>query len=124
MINRELEEILVGNPWVARHGLTSAQYQAEFNKWTKHGWRLREVSGYGVGNQDRYAAIWEKSSGRAWEAHHRMTADQYQTQFDQLVDQGCRLRWVSGYGVGADAYYAGLWERDAMSDADIDLIDS
>src|SRR5262245_66587487 len=32
--------------WVARHGLTSAQYQAEFDKLIGQGYRLVEVSGY------------------------------------------------------------------------------
>src|ERR1700730_16103139 len=44
----------MSNPWLARHGMTSAQYQAEFDKWTGQGFRLREVSGYGVGAQDFY----------------------------------------------------------------------
>ncbi len=104
--------------------MTSDQYQATFKDLVSKGFRLRQVSGYGVGNQDLYAAIWEKSGGPTWEAHHRMTSDQYQGQFDQLVDQGYRLVWVSGYGVGTAAYYAALWQSEAMSDADLSLIDS
>ena len=56
--------ITLANPWVARHGLSGAEYQAEFNKWTGQGYRLEQVSGYGVGNQVFYAAIWEKKT--AW----------------------------------------------------------
>jgi Bacterial tandem repeat domain 1 len=32
--------------WVARHGMTSAQYQAEFDKYVGQGYRLVQVSGY------------------------------------------------------------------------------
>ena len=46
--------------WVARHGLTGAAYQAEFNKWTAQGYKLTDVSGYSQGGQARYIAIWEK----------------------------------------------------------------
>src|SRR6266498_2142331 len=113
-----------GPTWEAHHRMTSDQYQATFNDLVSKGFRLRQVSGYGVGNQDLYAAIWEKSGGATWEAHHRMTSDQYQGQFDQLVDQGYRLVWVSGYGVGTAAYYAALWQSEAISDADLSLIDS
>jgi CubicO group peptidase (beta-lactamase class C family) len=60
----------------------------------------------------------------AWIARHGMTSDQYQTEFDQLVDQGYRLMWVSGYGVGRSASYAALWQSEAMSDPDLSLIDS
>jgi hypothetical protein len=50
--------------WVSRHNLTSAQYQTEFTSWTGKGYRLSQVSGYSDGGQDRYAAIFEKTSAR------------------------------------------------------------
>ena len=43
--------------------MTSAAYQARFNQLVGQGFRLRQVSGYSVGNQDLYAAIWDKSPG-------------------------------------------------------------
>lgn len=46
--------------WVARHGMSSATYQAEFDKYVGQGYVLRTVSGYSVGAEDRYAAIWVK----------------------------------------------------------------
>lgn len=50
-----------GRPaWQARHGLTSAQYQQEFDKLASQGYRPVEVSGYSIGQQDMYAAIWEQ----------------------------------------------------------------
>ena len=50
-------------PWVARHGMTSAQYQQTFNELVGQGFRLVQVSGYEVGGTDRYAAIFEKRAG-------------------------------------------------------------
>jgi hypothetical protein len=46
--------------WQARHGLTSAQYEAAFDELVNQGFRLELVSGYSVGGQDRFAAIWTK----------------------------------------------------------------
>jgi hypothetical protein len=46
--------------WQARHGMTSAQYQSEFNNLTSQGYRLTYVSGYTENNQERFAAIWEE----------------------------------------------------------------
>jgi hypothetical protein len=46
-----------------------------------------------------YAAIFEQRNGPAWVARHGLSADQYQQTFTQLVGQGYRLLWVSGYGV-------------------------
>ncbi len=100
-----------GPAWVARHGLTSAGYQAEFNKLTAQGYRLTRVSGYGVGGQDRYAAIWEKRGGPAWHARHGLSSPAYQAAFDKLVDQGYRVTRVSGYGVGGQDRYAAIWVR-------------
>jgi cytochrome c biogenesis factor len=97
--------------WVARHGMTSAQYQAEFDKYVAQGYRLVQVSGYGIGSQDYYAAIWDKSPSTAWVARHGMTSAQYQAEFDKYVAQGYRLAQVSGYGVGGKDYYAAIWDK-------------
>jgi hypothetical protein len=97
--------------WVARHGLTSAQYQAAFDQFVSQGYRLVDVSGYEVNGQARYAAIWDKSSGSAWVARHGLTSAQYQSNFDQLVKQGYRLVKVSGYTVNGQARYAAIWDK-------------
>lgn len=55
-------------PWVARHGMTGAEYQRQFDQWVGQGYRLTDVSGYNVNGTVRYAAIWEKSTGPAWVA--------------------------------------------------------
>lgn len=44
----------------ARHGLTSSQYQDEWESTTKSGLLTRDVTGYAVGGSARYAAIWRK----------------------------------------------------------------
>ena len=51
---------LVG-PWVARHGMTSAQYQAEFDHQLQHGFYPISVQGGGAGSDARYAAIFAKT---------------------------------------------------------------
>ena len=97
--------------WVARHGMTAGQYQTEFDKFLNQGYRLVHISGYAVGNDARYAAIWNKSSGPAWVARHGLTSSQYQSEFDNLVKQGHRLVHVSGYGIGNQDFYAAIWEK-------------
>ncbi|MEH2072309.1 MAG: hypothetical protein V7K47_29860 [Nostoc sp.] len=100
-----------GPAWVARHGLTSSQYQSTFDQLVGQGYRLVHVSGYAVNGQDRYAAIWEKSDGPAWVARHGLTSSQYQATFDQLVSQGYKLVDVSGYSVNGQARYAAIWQN-------------
>lgn len=98
-------------PWVARHGLSAADYQRTFDDFTRQGYRLRNVSGYESGGQDRYAAVWDKRPGGAWVARHGLTSTQYQQAFDQFVGQGYRLRMVNGYSLGGQDRYAALWEK-------------
>jgi len=112
-----------GPAWLAKHGMTSAQYQTEFNNLANQGYRLVHVSGYGVGNQDFYAAIWEKTSGPAWVARHRMTSPEYQGEFNNYYYQGYRLEMISGYTVGNQDRYAAIWRSVGMSPADIGFID-
>jgi CubicO group peptidase (beta-lactamase class C family) len=100
-----------GPAWVARHGMTSAQYQQEFNTWVRLGYRLVVVDGYEVAGQARYAALWEQKGGPAWVARHGMTSSDYQNEFNNWVGQGYRLTWVEGYAVGGFDYYAAIWEK-------------
>jgi Bacterial tandem repeat domain 1 len=101
-----------GPAFVARHGLTSAQYQQTFDELVGQGFRPVDVSGYEVGGQDRYAAIFEQRPGPAFVARHGLTNAGYQAAFDQAVGQGFRLRKVSGYGVNGQDFYAAIWEAD------------
>jgi len=98
--------------WVARHGMTSAQYQSAFDTYVAQGYRLRWVSGYAQGNTDYYAAIWEKpSTNVAWVAHHGMTSAQYQSYFDQYTSQGYRPILVGGYVVNNVDSYVAIWDK-------------
>lgn len=47
-------------PYKARHGLTSSQYQSEWQSSTGAGLLTRDVTGYSVGGSARYAAIWRQ----------------------------------------------------------------
>ena len=93
----------------AHHGLSADDYQAMFNQLGAQGFRLIDISGYEDNGQARYAAIWDQSSGPAWQAHHGLSADDYQTLFQQLTSQGWRPIRVSGYGVAGTDYYASIW---------------
>ncbi len=100
--------------WVARHGLPQASYQEEVNKWTSQGYRPVQVSGYAVGNQIYYAAIFEKVANPSpWTARHGLSASEYQTEFDKWTNQGYRLTDVSAYSLQGKAYYAAIWEKSA-----------
>jgi hypothetical protein len=104
--------------WVARHGLTSAQYQAAFDQFTSQGYALDWISGYFDGTHDLYAAIWRKIPGvPAWSARHGLTSAEYQTVFNDLTHQGHKLVVVSGYSDGTHDRYAALFRHIAGAPA-------
>ncbi|CAF1265085.1 unnamed protein product [Adineta steineri] len=99
---------------VARHGMTTEQYQKEFNDWTGKGFRLTHVSGYAYKNSARYAAIFEKvTNSPTWSARHGLTANQYQAEFNAQTKAGFVLVLVSGYFVNGIDYYAAIFEKKA-----------
>ena len=105
-------------PWVARHGLTAAQYQAAFDEYLGQGYALNWVSGYFNGSQDLYAAIWVKDASiPAWQARHGLTSDQYQAFFNQVTSQGYKPIVVCGYSDGAVDRYAAIFRHIAGAPA-------
>ena len=48
-------------PWQARHNMTSAHYLQTFDSLGAQGFALIDVSGYEIGGQPLFAAIWIKS---------------------------------------------------------------
>ena len=50
----------------------------------------------------RFASLFDKGDGSAWQARHGMTAEAYQTMFDLLVRQGYRLTYVTATAKGRD----------------------
>jgi CubicO group peptidase (beta-lactamase class C family) len=101
--------------WVVRHGMTNAEYQSEYAKYAGQGYRLVRVCGYELNGQDRYAAIWEKSSGGDWPTHHGMTSQSYQDKFNDYDKRGYRLVWVNGYSINGQDRYAAIWSSWAGS---------
>jgi CubicO group peptidase (beta-lactamase class C family) len=98
--------------WVARHGLTGAQYQSEFNRWTAAPYGLRPtcVSAYQEGGQARLAVVFQKVSGPDWSAAHLMTAAQFDQANTGLDAQHFQPVFLSCVNIGGTRYYNALWE--------------
>lgn len=100
---------------IARHNLTSTQYQSEVTKNHKNGYRLIHVDGYYDGKKVLYAAIWNKQSTSGLRARHGLTGTQYAAEFKKNKNDGYRLVHISGYGVKGKAYYAAIWKKGSPS---------
>jgi CubicO group peptidase (beta-lactamase class C family) len=110
-----------GIGWAAFHGLDNASYQAQFDTLTGQGMRPVDISGYEFNGTDYYTAIFDNSPKLDWVARHGLTADEYQSEFDDNAATGYALTHVAGYGVNGEARYAAIWATDTEeSGEDID----
>ena len=91
---------LPGPDTQAYHGLTDSQHTAKFNALSSAGYRMTSISGYSDTGIARYAAIWQQSDGRYWQARHGLDGAAYQAAFDGLQRQNYRPTRVCGYGDG------------------------
>lgn len=96
---------------VALAGLTSAQYQTEFNNQAAAGRKLVYLNGYTSGGTNRFSAIWTGVGPSAWVAHHDLSSSQFQTAFDNWTGQGLITRIVTGYERNNVANFAGMWSN-------------
>lgn len=99
--------------WVARHGLTSAEFQSEFSIWTAapYNFRLVSVCGYDEGGAAKFAAVWEKkTNSTAWVAHHQMTPTQFEQLRTNYAAQNLQPFFLSGFGLGGQQYLSAIWE--------------
>lgn len=101
----------VARPWVARAGLTAAEYQQAVNRYTAAGYHLTFVDGYAVAGQAQFAAIWVNGPAPARLAFHGLGGDEYQKAFDQHGRAGYRLVAISAYTDGGQSRYASIWEK-------------
>jgi CubicO group peptidase (beta-lactamase class C family) len=100
-----------GMRWEVRYGMTASEYQSKFGQFVDgEGLRLVDVSGYGGGSEDRYAAIWADVAGPAWRANHGLTPSGYDAKFQTYKEQGFRPTGISAYTSGGTPRFAGIWE--------------
>ena len=100
-----------GPAWIARHGLTRAQFQQTFTDYPALGYVPAQVCGYRVNVDVLFTALWQKLDGVTWEAHHGMTMLEYQNKFDAMNAAGFQLVWVNGYSDTGIARYAAIWYK-------------
>ena len=95
----------------AYHGVTAAQHQGNFNKFSAQGYRMISLSVYGAPGDARYAAVWVQRSGPAWVAVHGVDAAGYQTFFNNSTAKGFAPVLVSATGAPNEAIFAAVFEQ-------------
>lgn len=104
--------------WYARHGLSSNQYQAAFDKYVSMGYRLVHVSGYGAPGAERFAGIWYKTSGPLWYASHGLSKSQFDSISVNKKSNGYQLKKLENYSIADQTKYVALWEKSESGEDD------
>lgn len=103
---------MIVTDWQARHGLTAADHQAEFDRLTSNGYRLLRIAGYELGGAPRFAAIWAIQGGSAWQARHGISVGDYQSAVTALSREGFRPVDLSVFRSGNDVLFSAIWEQE------------
>ncbi|MEM6801544.1 MAG: serine hydrolase [Bacteroidota bacterium] len=99
----------------ARHGMSGAEYQQEYNKKKEAGFRLIHIDGYHVGGKTRYAALWKKFARNPGPRPtvHGLAEGDFFIELRKKQKAGFRMVQVSAFGAGNKAYYSALWAKGA-----------
>lgn len=95
--------------YLARHGLSPHDYQAEFDTATKDGFRLTNLTSYVSHGSVTYAAIFDKVGGPPWQAYHGISAHDHQKRFEEWTKAGYVPVNVSITAVGGVLQFAAFY---------------
>lgn len=103
-----------GWPEVARHGIHESDYQVEFERIAKSGYRPVWIDGYDVNGETFFNVIFRPEDGTPWVARHGLGAADYQKAWDTFVgQQGFRLAHVETYVSKGRVRYAAIFVKVA-----------
>jgi len=105
-------------PWIMRHGLTDAEYDAFYDDELPAGYRPYALNVHGNGSSQRFAAIWIDDGENDWVARHNMTSAAYQTEATNWDNLGYRIISVDATGEFPNEEYIAAWVDDDTPDTD------
>ncbi|EFR05502.1 WD40 repeat protein [Nannizzia gypsea CBS 118893] len=97
--------------WEERTDISGDKFTELFQQLVEKGYRLRSLSGYAVGSQQRFSGVFEKRAGPAWKAYAGLNGDEYQKKFEDLKKDGFYPVQIVPYNVDGKVWYSGIWEK-------------
>jgi len=97
--------------WQARHNLSAADFQREFNLLRAQGFRPIDANGTSANGVERFSGVWEQSPGPATEVRHGITGAAHQQLFATLPTQGFRPIAVSAHGTAGGSRFTSIWQK-------------
>lgn len=100
-----------GIQWIARTGMSGAEYQQEFDTNKKAGYRLININSYLSGGKIWYAAVWIKDKSMSWIAYHGWSLADHENKFQSYAKAGWVPVNVSCVDIKGKVYVTALWEK-------------
>lgn len=100
-------------PWAQLRNMTRQRYQQEVDARSANGFRVVDYEAYQTPTGLRYAAIWERKPGFAWQTRTNRTRTQFANLWRQYRDEGYRLVDFERYETSSGPRYAGVWAENA-----------
>ncbi len=102
-----------GPGFIAYHGRTAAEHQAEFVKLTGDGWRPVNISVVSPGGDRRYTALYEKRDVGSFFTKSFLTPAEYQAHFNANVEDGRKLVYLNAYTHDGSPRITAIWNEKA-----------
>lgn len=93
----------------AYHGLTTAQHEEKLDVLVADGWQPLGISVASVNGARSYMALLTKEDIGSFAARSRLTADQYQEEYDENKAAGRRLRYLTTYPQNGEVQFSAVW---------------
>jgi len=94
----------------AYHGLTQAQHQERIEKWTKDGWRPKELSVVSLNGRRYYTARYERGSTGSYMARSSVAAADYQALVNENVSASRRTVYLEAYEHNGQQFFSVIFE--------------
>ncbi|NQD35949.1 serine hydrolase [Permianibacter sp. IMCC34836] len=108
-----LVEDEVGQSWVFKRDLTSAQFATAFADYSDKGYLMTDIDAYPSGSSTRYSMLWRKNTDhRGWAEKRDLSSADFATAWNTYVGQGMRLVDVEAYPLNGQIRWAGIWVQN------------
>jgi hypothetical protein len=105
--------------WVVRVGLSAEQLQERTGEMRSLGYRPAGISAYNAAEANRFAVIYEKSKGPAWDLNWGLTLDQFLERARRLRAAGYVPVCLSGCNLIGAERLSDLWLKQAGPDREL-----
>jgi hypothetical protein len=99
-------------PEVVRQAIPEEQYQADFDRFTKAGYRPVWIDVFRAAGKNWFNVIY-RTGGPPWIARHNLTGGHYQVEFDLAKGAGYRPLHIESYPTPAGIRYAAIFVKDS-----------